>query len=93
VRRTCLHNRNGVRGPDDIMWPHPIKFGHELRVCFSDLPMCPAHLQNYTTRYFTYTEMYNSKLKSLPVDRSKANPSGGYPRATAHTSRVDKAPR
>jgi hypothetical protein len=26
-------------------------------------------------RYFAYTEMYNSKLKSLPVDRSKANPS------------------
>jgi hypothetical protein len=49
VRRTCLGSRSGVRGPDDILWPHPIKFGHELRVRFSDLPMCPAHLQNYTT--------------------------------------------
>jgi hypothetical protein len=43
--------------------------------------------------YFVYTEMCNSKLKTLPIDRSKANPSWVCPRATAHSSRADKAPR
>jgi hypothetical protein len=59
VRRTCLDSRSGVRGSDDILWPHPIKFEHELRVCFSDLPMCPAHLQNYTTESVLCTYRVN----------------------------------
>jgi hypothetical protein len=64
--------------------------GYTFRTCRYAQLICKI-TQLY--RYFAYTEMYNSKLKSLPVDQSKANPLWGYPRATSHTSRADKAPR
>jgi hypothetical protein len=64
--------------------------GYAFRTCRCAQLICKITQLRW---YFTYTEMYNSKLKILPVDRSKANPSWGCSRATAHTSRADKAPR
>jgi hypothetical protein len=63
--------------------------GYAFRTC-----RCAQLIYKITQlcRYFAYTEMYNSKLKSLPVDRFKENPSWVCPHATAHSSRADKAP-
>jgi hypothetical protein len=63
--------------------------GYAFRTCRCTQLICKI---TQLRRYFAYTETYNSKLKSLPVDRFKANQSWGYPRATSHTSRADKAP-
>jgi hypothetical protein len=64
--------------------------GYAFRTCRCAQLICKI---TQLSRYFAYTETYNSKLKSLPVDQSKANPSWGYPRATSHKSQADKSPR
>ena len=71
----CL---SGVRGPDDILRPQTIKLVHELRICFSNLSMCPAHLQKIQKCIIIFNVYYGTTINLIayPSIRSKGTHRG-----------------